>query len=178
MNWDETFGQYKTEKLTLHSYGPVYDEVFCDIRQKAKSFLEIGVLKGQSLLAWRDYFPNASITGIDNDLGQCQVRNAERIETFHVECGNALEVRRWSEGRRFDVIVDDGCHNPLVQAAVWANLWPLINPGGVYVLEDIENITYPDNSKSFEHYFGAKIYDLRLGPKKRHDDILAVWKKI
>ena len=35
------------------------------------------------------------------------------------------------------LIIDDGSHKPRDQAATLKNLWPLLAPGGVYVIEDV-----------------------------------------
>jgi hypothetical protein len=36
----------------------------------------------------------------------------------------------------FDLIVDDGCHNGMIVEDTFDLLWPLVAPGGFYVIED------------------------------------------
>jgi hypothetical protein len=81
---DLTLGQicpiYNTDKNCLHSYvDHVYEDLFREIRHSANNILEIGVSGGGSLFMWREYFPNAVITGID-DKDRPQVKGRERIE--------------------------------------------------------------------------------------------------
>ena len=49
-----------------HTYGDSYQEVFENFDKKSNiNFLEIGIQRGGSLMACRDYFPNANIYGVD-----------------------------------------------------------------------------------------------------------------
>ena len=64
--------KYGTDKFGYHHYTPVYDRLLRSYRDKTIRVLEIGVggygdadRGGQSLAMWRDYFPKASIVGID-----------------------------------------------------------------------------------------------------------------
>ena len=50
----------------------------------------------------------------------------------------------------YDVIVDDGSHVPAHVITSFAALWPLVRPGGVYVVEDTET-SYWDSP-------GARVY--------------------
>ena len=53
---------------------------------------------------------------------------------------NADDVRRWARetGGRFDAVVDDGGHAPSMILASFDELWPHVNPGGLYFVEDLE----------------------------------------
>ena len=48
-----------------HSYGVTYQEIFQKMRYKPIKLLEIGLLYGNSLLAWRWFFPFGTLIGID-----------------------------------------------------------------------------------------------------------------
>jgi len=61
-----------TDKFGYHDYTPNYFKMFAHLRDAPIKVLEIGVggyadddRGGQSLEVWRDFFPNAEITGID-----------------------------------------------------------------------------------------------------------------
>ena len=43
----------------------------------------------------------------------------------------------WLLMRQFDLIFDDGDHSPGAQLKTFQNLWPLLNPGGRYFIEDV-----------------------------------------
>ena len=58
--------KWGTDKSTvLHHYLNFYERFLSPIRSDVKKVLEIGVLFGQSVKMWRDYFPNAQIVGFD-----------------------------------------------------------------------------------------------------------------
>ena len=56
----------RTDKNTVHYYLDTYEQLFKPMRETAKNVLEIGVRDGGSMKLWHDYFPNATIYGIDN----------------------------------------------------------------------------------------------------------------
>ena len=49
----------------LHNYCEKYEKYLPFNRLEPLTFLEIGVLDGESLATWREYYPNATIIGID-----------------------------------------------------------------------------------------------------------------
>ena len=48
-----------------HCYAAVYERLLAGKRLSVTQVLEIGVFGGGSLRAWRDWFPNAEVHGID-----------------------------------------------------------------------------------------------------------------
>ena len=56
------FQSANTDKWSVHGYQHMYAEVLED---NFDSLLEIGVLTGRSLVAWRHLYPKATIWGID-----------------------------------------------------------------------------------------------------------------
>jgi methyltransferase family protein len=125
---------------TVHNYGPAYHDLFKDRREQVTNVLEIGVNYGCSLRMWRDYFPNAHITGIDSNEG-CLFKE-ERISCFPADQFNErdlLAVMHVVEAQ-FDLIVDDGSHEPAHQIFSAQVLLPYLKRKGYYVIEDI----FPD----------------------------------
>ena len=63
-------GAYSTDKNRNrrwgHCYGPAYDHLFKPFGGKI-DLIEIGIETGASLEAWRQYFPEANIAGIEID---------------------------------------------------------------------------------------------------------------
>ena len=47
-----------TDKNTLHSYLPLYDDLLKPIKNTKGNILEIGVHVGGSIKLWSDYFTN------------------------------------------------------------------------------------------------------------------------
>src|SRR3989339_653332 len=60
----ELASKHGTDKLG-NGFIPHYLKYFEEKRFSVKKILEIGVLNGNSLKTWRDYFPNAVIYGLD-----------------------------------------------------------------------------------------------------------------
>ena len=120
-----------------HNYTPAYHELLGHRRESVRRVLEIGVHKGASLRMWEDYFPNAEIVGVDID--KACLFDAGRIKCHWADQRNidTLLYNVFSLGK-FDVIVDDGSHDPGDQIQTAYVLLPALAPGGIYVCEDID----------------------------------------
>jgi hypothetical protein len=172
----DIFNKYPgTDKSTLHSYETVYPDLLGPYRGKPVSILEVGARDGSSLRAWREYFgPQVRILGLDNGhegwmIESCADWSVEYADQFKPETVKKAVLKYTP----FDIIIDDGCHNPYCNLMTWAMLWPYVTKGGIYILEDIEGITY---AEAFKSLVGGDIIDLRKN-KGRHDDIMMVWRK-
>ena len=78
---------YKTDKVQ-NGYMEHYDSFFSPLRLEKLNVLEIGVKRESpdtpgacSLKAWKEYFPNSNIYGIDIDAAN-KVYEEERVEIF------------------------------------------------------------------------------------------------
>lgn len=99
--------------------------------------LEIGVGHGGSLQMWKAYFgPNAEIVGLDIDP-RCKEYEEPQI-TVHI--GNQAAPPLMG---RFDIVIDDGSHILAHQQASIDALWPALNVGGVYWVEDCHSGLFP-----------------------------------
>jgi hypothetical protein len=108
------------------------------------TILEIGVKDGASLLTWRDYFPAATVWGLDIDPS-CSIYGEERIK-IAIGSQDDEEVigRLAADAReRFDVIIDDGSHINTLTIKSFELLWPHLKSGGIYIFEDL-HCTYGD----------------------------------
>jgi len=104
--FEEIFSKYDTDKAF---YSQAYEECFGNIREDIQVIFEIGVNRGGSVRAWKEYFPNALIVGLETH-GHCYFEE-ERIK---IEIGNATDLGfidavlakyGWP-----DIVVDDGSH--------------------------------------------------------------------
>lgn len=88
---DLIFGRYNTDKnINFHNYTRQYDSLLKEFREKQIKYLEIGVLNGGSLKAFRDYFKNATcILGLDIDVRCKNYENRE--QNIFVEIGDATD---------------------------------------------------------------------------------------
>ena len=63
---DELALKYGTDKGSqYHNYCNKYDKILFPLREKFTNILEIGVANGSSVRMWEEYFPNATIHGVD-----------------------------------------------------------------------------------------------------------------
>jgi len=97
--------KYDTDKVNGHCYGDAYDELFSKYDRNAPlNILEVGTQKGGSLCAWKDYFPNAKVTGIDIvDVVKPEYR---REDINYV----ISDVKKFNSDDVYDIIIDDGSH--------------------------------------------------------------------
>jgi hypothetical protein len=95
-----------------------------------------------SLRAWREYFENAIIVGLDIQP-DTQFTDEERIITRLCDSTNESQVREVMREenfpKEFDVIIDDASHNVTNQVATLRNFFPYVREDGIYVLEDVNN---------------------------------------
>jgi len=87
---------------------------------------------------WRSYFgKEAHIYGVDLEPA-CRVYENPGTRIF---IGDQADKDLWShvirEVPRIDVVIDDGGHQPGQQIATLEALLPHLQPGGVYICEDI-----------------------------------------
>lgn len=121
---------FATDKVTVHGYLPEYERI-AERLGPAASVLELGVAGGESLRLWRHLFPAGTVTGVDGDDGSVWPEGTVKVVARHDD--PALPGML---GGPFDLIVDDGCHEGSMVRRSFALLWPLLAPGGCYVVED------------------------------------------
>lgn len=155
-------GKYGTDKLGF--YTPIYDLLLSGRRDRVFRVLEVGIgtpeamkhvpgyRPGASLRMWRDYFPNATIYGVDISHDACAAADGERITNW---CADSRELDSTAIAcavGRFDLIVDDGSHEPEDQQKTFENLSPLLVPGGLYIIEDVNEKLYMDVEHTEIHH--------------------------
>lgn len=134
MKISEILMTYKTDKAAEHSYGPFYDELFSRFDQEAPlNILELGVQGGGSLLAWKDYFPNATVVGVDISDSRHEEYKSDRVRYIKAD------LRDMPVEGPFDVIIDDSDHFIGTQMFIVKNYYPLLAPKGVLVIEDVQS---------------------------------------
>jgi predicted O-methyltransferase YrrM len=162
-----------SDKASGHSYGEVYAQLFDPIREGVKSVLEIGVYKGASLRAWHSYFRNAFIVGVDLKKQKECVLPPDRTAVIEADATNAGAVQAMIKAHGpFDVIFDDGSHDPGQQRKTLDLLIKQVRQGGFYVIEDVRDVKIA-NELARTH--GGKVLDRRK-IKGKWDDILVVFR--
>ena len=122
----------------IHNYCDKYQKYLPFDRYNNLNILEIGVLHGQSLKTWKEYFYNSKITGIDIEPNSKQYENIE--ENIFIEVGSQYDkdflINVAVKHGKFDMILDDGSHLNHHVIFSFKYLWDSIKSGGVYVVED------------------------------------------
>ena len=139
--------KYETDKWTDHYYvQDLYESLFEKYQNKKVNVLEIGVWNGESMKLWHDYFVNAdNVVGIDifersslEEVSGWLKGYDVKLHKFnsHKDTDKFLEfAETYEEG--FDIIIDDGSHWYENQINTYKKFKNLMNPGGVYIIEDI-----------------------------------------
>ena len=142
------------DKFVVHRFGDVYERYFGALRDRPVKILEIGIggedreEGGASLRTWEQYFTSAHITGIDlyDKTSLDSIR-----KTLVCDQSNQKELGNlWREHGPFDIVIDDGSHRSEDVLLSFFELFHLLKPGGIYVIEDIQTGYWP-------HYGGTSV---------------------
>ena len=149
----QLFRHYGTDKA-VSGYHEVYGPLLGPVRDTATAVCEVGIgtlnpdapwsmaghvppryRPGGSLRAWRDFFPNATIWGVD--VMPDTMFSEDRIITVLADSTNWVKLQSaFPSGLLFDLIVDDGDHSLGSQILTLTALWSRVKLGGLYVVED------------------------------------------
>lgn len=121
-----------------HHYLPIYDRYFSPWRDRGLRFLEIGVGRGGSLSLWRRYFgDNATIFGVDVDPTCAAHDGVDASVRIGSQDDRDFLLTVVAEMGGVDIVIDDGSHQMDHIRASLETLFPLLNEGGLYVVEDL-----------------------------------------
>jgi hypothetical protein len=136
MNWFEPIG---SDKHYWHRYSRFYRSHF-ETLGSVSTILEYGVLNGMSIRWLREMYPTAEIFAVDILPPQVEWPTGPRITYLTADQSDrpAIASLLKTVNRTFDLVIEDGSHMPKHQASCLAETFPLIRPGGMYVLEDLQ----------------------------------------
>jgi hypothetical protein len=113
-----------------------YERHFAEYKDQEIEILEIGVNRGASMRIWKQFFSKARFVGVDIDP-LCAQYADDRVT---VEIGSqedpeflASLIRKYSPS----IIIDDGSHTHDHIMFSFERLYPMLPPGGMYVIEDL-----------------------------------------
>lgn len=148
----------------IHNYCVKYEKWLPFNRLEPLKILEIGVLNGESLETWREYYLNAIIIGIDID-DKCKSYEDQGRKIF-VEIGSQDDpvfLRNLAlKYGPFDLIVDDGSHMNHHVITSFTHLIDSVKPEGVYVIEDCATAYWEEWGGGFRKSSSSVEFSKRL----------------
>ena len=162
----ELFNKYGCDKAKKHHYHTVYQPEFEPLQNESINILEVGVFKGESASAWIDFFPNATVYGLDifvrvsaEDIPILQHPRVKWLkgDSTHPSVSGAIQ-KAWPDVQ-FDIIIDDGLHTPEANAQTFKNLFPFVKSTGSYYVEDVWPLDIA-SQKDLQHYWLQKSPDI------------------
>jgi hypothetical protein len=147
----------KTDKETLN-YASTYKELLASAAP-APRILEVGVYCGDSLRMWKEWFPEAIICGVEISATHKPLWPQDIPVLITDQCDPALAARvLFYSNDGYDLVIDDASHYGMLSKETYRLLWPVVRPGGWYVLEDWA-VGLVDNPH-FPSYAGTSMVDL------------------
>lgn len=132
-----------------HGYTDYYDYFLSKF--KNPKILEIGSFHGGSTRMFDEYFENAcEIWTYDIDYSAYYYKKNGNIHCFQ---GNQNDKGDWDRffevaPQKFDIIIDDGSHQPEHQIHTLYWLHSRLTDGGIYILEDLHTYMWDVQNQS------------------------------
>ena len=154
--------KYGTDKAG-GGYTAFYHLLLGAHRERIRSVLELGIgttgamqhvpgyKPGASLRMWEEYFPNASITGMDIETsGLVSSGRVQIVQGDERRSTDLVNAALWAGLP--DVIVDDAIHESDAQVFAANTLMQYVAPGGFYIIEDVASPYLVSSQLEFPHY--------------------------
>lgn len=152
--------KYRTDKVDVwhtfkgENYMDIYAKYMKRFRFREFTFLEIGVRDGASLRTWAEYFPHATVVGIDINP-DCKAHEQVRIK---IEIGSQDDPEFLQQviakHGPFGIVVDDGSHINTMMIESFIHLNP--HTLGLYIFEDMK-ASHVDLTEDVKSWPGMKL---------------------
>jgi len=135
--YDERHGE--CDKGAKHSYISLYEKILEPFRNIPVTFVELGIFSGWSLDLWSRYFidENTKIIGVDISPSIDNKTISDIRQQIII--GNCTDPSTFESIDKIDIVIDDASHTLKDQTESFNLLFPLLNIGGIYCIEDIQN---------------------------------------
>ena len=163
----EQIHREKTGKVSdkWSSYLTFYDELFEKYREQKLNLLEIGVQNGGSLETWKTFFSEA-VTIIGCDINErCNVLEYDdsRVSVVVGDANQTNTINKiTSICNAFDIVIDDGSHQSNDILNSFFIYFPLVKPGGLYVIEDAHTLYLKEFGGGILNEFSAYSFFKKL----------------
>ena len=185
------FTQFGSDKDTRHSYGEIYFEFLKN--RVSRKILEIGVGSvndfpyaglpaGGGLQAFRKKFPDSEIIGLDIDPESIAIIKGLGFQGYLLDQTSKeslweVKVSLRTHGM-FDLIVDDGFHDPHANIRTLQSFFEILADDGMYVIEDVHE-TLIDFWKTISVHLPGKMEILDMSELRPNvdDNVLILIRK-
>ena len=154
VHYHRSFHHRRLDQLTLVEIGLKRVDDRRRASNSAEGSSDLKVDTAPSLQIWRYYFPNANLIGFDiDDFSSVRIANCAILQG---DSSSPQDLNSISEvaGGKIDIIIDDASHASHHQQIALAELFDVLAPGGVYVIEDLHwqepKLERPDAPKTRE----------------------------
>lgn len=136
------FNNSRIKTMKGSSYFSTYEKYFSELKKKKDriKFLEIGIWNGGSIDMWKTYFEDKLELHMVDINPNCLKLNY-RFPDVKIHIGDQSDsaflrsiVNKYGN---FDIILDDGGHTMTQQNITFDTLFPHVNPGGIFICEDL-----------------------------------------
>lgn len=153
-------------KQYLRTFLIRYDQLFTPIRYNPVTILEIGIggykdpyKGGGSLRMWAEFFPNATVIGLDLHTKQLELPTNVRLE-FGSQTDTELLNRLAAKYRGFDIVIDDASHVTEKTIITFETLW--VHTRLLYIIEDLHMAKAIGTENYFRQVAGADFETLNM----------------
>jgi hypothetical protein len=134
--------QFNSTKITdpeCSHYCEFYVQHFKDRKDENLKILEIGVKEGDSLLMWKEYFPNSNIVGLELNPEPLKNFRHDRVKIYFGDQADTSLLKEVCQNEGpFDIIIDDASHiNEHHQISFEYLFEKGLSNNGIYVIEDL-----------------------------------------
>jgi hypothetical protein len=154
------------DKISVHRYDHVYGRALAAYANvESFAMVEIGYGAGEGVVFWHTLFPRVFLYCLDLNHGHW---SDEKTCVLRVDQSKPHDLERAlaTVRRPISLIVDDGSHHPDHQLLSFSTLFlHLLQPGGLYILEDVET-SYWRRGSLYD-------YEFSYGLGNRHSTIEA-----
>ena len=168
-------------------YLEVYWNAFEPLRLMETDILEIGIQNGGSLEIWSNLFPKArNLIGIDTNAKCADLRFTDpRITVLVEDASHPRAADLVSKiTSRLGVVIDDGSHISSDIIKSFLLFFPQLQPGGVYIIEDLHasywldwegGLSHPQSSMQFLKLLADAVNFDHWGIKGRREDLFSLF---
>jgi cephalosporin hydroxylase len=125
----------------LHDYLNRLEHFLLPWQNAPLTFVEAGVLSGNSLRTWHDFFihEHARLFGLEIEHYNPDLANHPRAKCIQTNCTHpeSIEKLRSVGGLPITVFFDDASHMADQTVLTFKLFWPQIENGGLYIVSDL-----------------------------------------